>query len=89
MITVRQAEFDKDDLLVNTPAGVFDITTKKLRPHTVDDLMLMQTRFGPLMSAFNLPDEDDCWRLWCSRWIEYINFLASMGESGQRNISVC
>ena len=46
-LVVSLNDFDTEPWLLNTPAGVMDPRTLKLRPHNGTDLMRMQTAVSP------------------------------------------
>lgn len=61
-VIVRPDDLDRDDFLVNTPNGVIDIRTKRLRPH---EPSLYQTK---ITSTSYRPQAQ------CGRWMDFLNW---------------
>lgn len=45
-LPINNKELDKNDLELNTPSGIVDLTTGEIRPHTKKDLNLLMTSVG-------------------------------------------
>jgi P4 family phage/plasmid primase-like protien len=74
-IALSARQFDRGTWLLNTPRGVIDVCTRGAeRPHTLDDLMLMQTKVSPQWAAQGL------YNIFCPQWMAYIDFLANSDE---------
>ncbi|MDO9009133.1 MAG: phage/plasmid primase, P4 family, partial [Thiobacillus sp.] len=47
LLSVKGSEFDRDNYLLNTPGGTFDLRTNTLRPHSPDDCISLSTAATP------------------------------------------
>lgn len=47
VLSAKGNDFDRDNYLLNTPAGTFDLRTNTLRPHDPEDRITMRTAASP------------------------------------------